>query len=186
MLWVFIGLLGGFAFVFLTRLFWADRPDQPDGKTAPSQSAVTLAIIILAVALLVMIATGRLNWISALITGAIPFLRRIVSLLRFIPVLGPLLGPLVERVLPSSLKGVLENLFGKSSTTSRSMPPEGTGSLTVAQARQMLEVADHASKAEIVAAHRRLMARNHPDRGGSNYIAAQLTHAKDLLLKNLE
>jgi len=35
---------------------------------------------------------------------------------------------------------------------------------------------------EIKAAHRRLMAAAHPDRGGSDWIAARLNQARDVLL----
>jgi hypothetical protein len=52
------------------------------------------------------------------------------------------------------------------------------------QARQILEVGDNASHAEILSAHKRLMAKNHPDKGGSTYIASQINQAKDILLKD--
>jgi curved DNA-binding protein CbpA len=44
-------------------------------------------------------------------------------------------------------------------------------------------LAPGATSAEIKAAHRELMARVHPDHGGSSYLAAQLNQARDYLLK---
>ena len=173
MLWVFIGLLGGIAFVFLTRLFWRDpssgSADNEQSKNAPRQPIVTLAIVMLVLALLAMIATGRLHWLSAAIAGAIPFLRRMTQLLRFAPLLG--------RLFPG--------LFKTAATRSQPRPPAASA-LTKDQARAMLAVAAGATREDIVQAHRRLMARNHPDRGGSNYIAAQLNEAKELLLADIE
>jgi hypothetical protein len=53
-----------------------------------------------------------------------------------------------------------------------------------AQARLVLEVDDEASDEQVISAHKRLMAKNHPDKGGSTYIASQINQAKDVLLKD--
>jgi hypothetical protein len=51
-------------------------------------------------------------------------------------------------------------------------------------ARQLLGVGLDASADDIVAAHRRLIAEAHPDRGGADpELAARLNAARDLLLK---
>lgn len=51
------------------------------------------------------------------------------------------------------------------------------------QALQVLGLADGATHSEIVDAHRRLMQKLHPDRGGTDFLAATLNQAKDVLLE---
>ncbi|MDE0879829.1 MAG: DnaJ domain-containing protein [Sphingomonas bacterium] len=52
-----------------------------------------------------------------------------------------------------------------------------------AEARAVLGVADDADADQIRAAHRRLAAQVHPDRGGSVDLARRVNAARDLLLK---
>jgi DnaJ homolog subfamily C member 19 len=54
-----------------------------------------------------------------------------------------------------------------------------------AQARAVLGVSRNASAAEIAEAHRSLIARVHPDRGGSNERVHEANAARDLLLARL-
>ncbi len=51
------------------------------------------------------------------------------------------------------------------------------------EARKILGLGETSTPEDIVAAHRRLAQRLHPDRGGSDYLAAKINRAKDVLLK---
>ena len=63
-------------------------------------------------------------------------------------------------------------------------PSEGpsSGSMSHAKAREILGVAAGANRDQIILAHRRLMQKFHPDRGGSGYLAREINHAKKVLL----
>lgn len=56
--------------------------------------------------------------------------------------------------------------------------------MTTEQAQQVLGLDATATAEEIRAAHKRLINKNHPDKGGSEYLASQINEARDVLLAN--
>ncbi len=78
------------------------------------------------------------------------------------------------------LQAVVDKIDGQKRSYSGS---KGTTYMTVEEARQILGVKLGASKEEILSAFKKLMLINHPDKGGTEYIAAKIIQAKKTLIK---
>ena len=211
---------------------------------------LSLGIILVIAALGFLAATGRLHWLYALGAALVPLARRLLPLLRYVPLLrglvsrykaarGPAAGGRTSQVESRFLRMTLEHETGTLDGEIRAGMHAGArlSELSLAQLRQLLkqyrvEDADSARLLEsflervhgerwregfaegeraekgpdesgpmsreealrilglepgadrdaIVEAHRRLMQKLHPDRGGSGYLAAKINQAKDCLL----
>lgn len=79
------------------------------------------------------------------------------------------------------LNAYMARRFGRTQSQTDRQPPPPTTQLNIDEARQILGVADTATREEIIKAHKRLIQKLHPDRGGNDYLAAKVNAAKDLL-----
>lgn len=64
----------------------------------------------------------------------------------------------------------------------RRSPPPGRGGMSAEEAYQVLGVPPGAGREAIQAAYVRLMRAAHPDSGGSDWLAARINQARDVLL----
>ena len=80
------------------------------------------------------------------------------------------------------LETFMERRFGEDWHTKASAGRAGDEEMTESEARAILGVEADATRDEIVSAHRRIIQKVHPDRGGSSYLATQLNRAKARLL----
>ncbi len=80
-----------------------------------------------------------------------------------------------------------EHASWRDQTDASSGPPPhaADGAMDERQAFEILGLAPEASRDDVVQAHRRLMQKLHPDRGGSTYLAARINEAKTLLLNKI-
>ncbi len=120
--------------------------------------------LVLGLGLILLAATGKLNIIFAFIGSAIP---------------------LITRHLPNVLRilGIVKNIKSAQDKNQAPVPPP-TQNITNKEALNILGLSQGASKQQITEAHKRLMQKNHPDKGGSAHIASQINQAKKILLND--
>jgi len=235
-------LLAAVAGLYLGYQWLARQPR----KTQLQAAAVSVGVLLIALA-----ATGRLNWVFALLGALLPFLRRALSLLVYLPVFqrfyrqfrnaqaaggrssgqqsnvetrfirmtldhdsGEMNGRVLEGQYAGAdlaslsleqltelltrydredeessalLRAYLDRVHGddwrQSGSADEAASAGGfSGEMSRREAYDILGLEEGASEQQIIEAHRRLMQKLHPDRGGSTFLAAKINQAKDLLL----
>ena len=86
-------------------------------------------------------------------------------------------GPLLEAYLDRTIRD-----WRAAAGDQRRSGGTANGTMSRQEAYAVLGLKDGASPEDIRAAHRQLMKQLHPDHGGSDYLAAKINQAKDMLL----
>jgi hypothetical protein len=151
-------------------LYWLVRQFKTLPAAKQKKYAFNIFIGFIVLMLLVLALRGRLSWVIALGATVISFLPRILGwLARTWPALN---------MLHKHWQQSRHNAQSKSEQQARPGGP-----MTAQEAREILGVKESATRDEIIEAHRRLMQKLHPDRGGSDYLAVKINQAKKILLQ---
>lgn len=114
--------------------------------------------------LLAMVLTGKTHWLFAVFAAFLALFQRVMQVIQYWP--------------------LFKRFFGQpgSSNNQKQNTAPNNQSMTRSQAADLLGIKESATKEEVIAAHRRLMQKVHPDRGGSDALAAQINEAKKVML----
>jgi len=123
--------------------------------------------------LLLLVITGKMHWVGAALGALIPFLRNAYGL--------------ISQVLPLWL----QRQKAKQDAHTQEPPKPAPIPMAIQEALDVLGLSGDLTKGDIsehivLDAHRRLIQKLHPDRGGNDYLAAKINQARDLLLEKIK
>ena len=130
-----------------------------------NQSLLTILLYGLGAALLLLVITGKIHALFAILSALVPWINR----------------ALTARFIWRQFSGFRANA-DTSSGPGHNQARANPGVMTQEEALEILGLHSGASKEEIITAHKKLMQKIHPDKGGSGFLASQINQAKDTLL----
>lgn len=139
---------------------WKHTPDKAERQRLLLRSTLGLLIGIL----LILVITGRLHWLGAILAALLAFVRQSLPfMIKYFPIFAQWYHSRVSA--------------GQQNREVRQTP----GTMSVDEALQILGLSGTPSRDEITRAYRKVMQKMHPDRGGNEYFAAKVNEARDVL-----
>jgi DnaJ domain len=139
-------------------------------NTPPEQRKklyLKVGIGLTAAVLLLLALMGRIHWIGGLVAAMVPVVRAAFPyLLRFLPFFQ-------------------QHISNKPQAEQQAPPQQAQVNVSLDEAYQVLGLEPGADKEAVIDAHRKLIQKMHPDRGGNDFLAAQINQAKEVLIKHL-
>jgi len=116
---------------------------------------------------LALVLAGRTHWLMGVLAALIALAGRAVQLAHYVP--------------------LFKKLFGEFHADAEApQAPVSHGMMSRREAADILGVDEDASANDIRLAHKKLMQKMHPDRGGTDALATQINKAKEILLKGAD
>lgn len=138
-------------------------------KLLPPQERKTFAkkglIYGAAITVLALVLIGKAHWLMGVLAALLALAGRATQFIQYVPL----------------FKKFMENDTKQHNSSAGSA--RASSSMNRQQAADILGVDINANERDIKSAHKRLMQKMHPDRGGSEALAKQINLAKDVLLK---
>ncbi len=111
---------------------------------------------------LALVLAGRAHWLMGVLAALLALVGRVAQFVQYVP--------------------LFKKMMGDEPDYAQAEPVVAAGEMSKREAADLLGVEVTTEAEEVRMAHKRLMQKIHPDRGGSDALAKQINQAKEVLL----